>query len=43
MNYGILNEYVFINNINEKKYKETNILVQELLKTLYPWIKENSI
>ena len=43
MNYGILNEYVFINNINEKKYKETNILVQELLKTLYPWIKENDM
>lgn len=41
MNFGILNEYVFINNINNKKYKETNMLVQELLKTLYPWIKEN--
>lgn len=43
MNSGILNEYVFINNINDKKYKETNILIQELLKTLYPWIKENDL
>lgn len=43
MNEGILNEYVFINNINNKKYKETNILVQELLKYIYPWIKEDDI
>ena len=43
MNSGILNEYVFINNINNKKYKETNILFQEMLKALYPWIKENDL
>ena len=43
MKNGYLSEYVFINNINNRKYKETNILVQELLKELYPKIKDNDL
>lgn len=41
MKEGYLNEIVFINNINNKKYKETNILIQDLLKALYPKIKDD--
>lgn len=43
MSKGYFNEIVFINSINNKKYKETNLLIQELLRKLYPRIKENDL
>lgn len=36
---GYLNEITFINYLNNKKYEEINIPMQELLKKLYPNIK----
>lgn len=43
MNRGYFTEIVFINYLNNKKFKETNLLVQELLKKLYPMIKDNDV
>ena len=36
---GYQNEINFINYLNKKKYKQVNILFQEMLKQLYPEIK----
>ena len=33
-------EYDFINYLNKKKYEELNILMQEVIKKLYPKIKK---
>lgn len=38
MKNGYLTELVFINNLDGKKFGEINLLLQELLKTLYPKI-----
>lgn len=43
MKVGYQNEIDFINYLNNKKYKEVNILFQELLKQLYPNIRENDV
>jgi len=41
MKNGYLVELTFVNYLNDKLYKQTNPLFQDLLKTLYPRIKEN--
>lgn len=40
---GYTNEKNFINEINNKKYKEINILLQEFIKAIFPSIKNNDI
>ena len=40
MTEGYQNEINFINEINNKKVKELNPLLYDLVKTLYPTIKE---
>lgn len=40
MRNGYLTELVFINNLNGKKFCEINLLLQELIQTLYPKIKK---
>lgn len=43
LNKGIKNELVFANYLNGKKYSELNILMKDLFKELYPFIKEDNI
>jgi len=43
MKNGYKNEIEFINHINNKKFKQLNLLIQEMLETLYPNIKPNDI
>jgi len=43
MKTGYLNEFEFINYLNKRKYIESNISIQELLKKLFPDIKEQDI
>jgi len=43
MKNGYKNEIEFINYINNKKFKQLNLLIQEMLETLYPNIKPNDI
>lgn len=42
-NHGIRNEYVFIEQINNKKINELTFLIQELILFLFPHIKSDSI
>ena len=41
-NDGIRNEYLFIKEINGKKFSELSFLIQEMILFLYPWIKPNN-
>lgn len=43
LNKGIKNELVFANYLNGKKYSELNILMKDLFKELYPFIKEDNM
>lgn len=43
VNKGIKNELVFVNYLNGKKYSELNILMRDLFKELYPFIKEGDV
>lgn len=43
MTEGYQNEIDFINEINNKKVKELNPLLYDLVKTLYPTIKDNEV
>lgn len=43
MKEGYKNEIDFINEINNKKVKELNPLLYDLVKTLYPEIKDNEV
>ena len=43
MTEGYQNEINFINEINNKKVKELNPLLYDLVKTLYPTIKDNEV
>ena len=40
---GFKNEHIFISNVNCRPYKLQNLIMQDLLKQLYPNIKENDI
>lgn len=40
---GIKNELVFANYLNGKKYSELNILMRDLFRELYPFIKEDDM
>ena len=40
---GFQNEQIFISNINGRTYKLQNLLLQDLLKELYPKIKDEDI
>ena len=40
---GFQNEQIFIANINGRPYKIQNLLLQDLLKELYPKIKDEDI
>jgi len=42
-NHGIKNEYLFIQNINNKKFRNLNILLQELMRYLFPIIDKNDV
>ena len=42
-NYGIINEYRFVEFINNKTLRELTFLLQELILFLFPHIKENTI
>ena len=42
-NYGVRNEYLFIEQINNKKLGELTFLIQELILFLFPYIKKDSI
>ena len=42
-NHGISNEYLFIEEINNKKINELTFLIQELILFLFPHIKKDSI
>lgn len=43
LNKGIKNELVFANYLNGKKYSELNILMKDLFKELYPFVKEDNM
>lgn len=43
MRNGYLTELVFINSLNGKKFCEINLLLQELIQTLYPKIKKKDL
>lgn len=43
MTQGYQNEINFINEINNKRVKELNPLLYDLIKTLYPTIKDNEV
>ena len=38
---GYQNEMDFINYLNNRKFKELNIMMQEFIRTLYPKIKND--
>ena len=40
---GFQNEQIFISNINGRPYKIQNLLLQDLLKELFPKIKDEDI
>lgn len=40
---GYENEHIFINNLNDYKFKDLNILLQEVILYLYPNISDNDI
>ena len=42
-NHGIRNEYLFIQNINNRKFRNLNILLQELVEYLFPDVKNDDI
>lgn len=43
MNNGYKNEFEFIDYLNNKKYSQINPLMQDMLKSLYPNIKDHDI
>lgn len=43
MNKGYTNEFDFINYLDNKKFRELNILMQDVIQYLYPDIKPNDI
>ena len=43
MKDGYKNEIDFINYLNNKKYKEVNIIMQELIKKLFPKVNQENI
>ena len=42
-NHGIRNEYLFVHNINGRKFRYLNFLLQDLVKYLFPQIQKNDI
>lgn len=42
-NDGIRNEYLFVQNINGRKYRNINFLLQDLIRYLFPLIQKNDI
>ena len=42
-NHGIRNEYLFVQNINNKKFRNLNFLLQDLVKYLFPEVEKNDV